>query len=101
MQSGKAAGPDGVPAEYLKALLCNQAALDLVTSSLNQCWQRQEVLSEWHLASVIAIHKKGRIDLCENYRPISLLNLWYKVFAALVHTRLVQAGAEDKEPVRV
>ena len=36
------------------------------------------------------------VDLCENYRPISLLNLGYKVFAALVRKRLVEAGAEAR-----
>jgi hypothetical protein len=67
-----------------------------MTDFLSECWQRKEVHSEWHLATVVAIHKKGPVDLCENYRPISLLNIWYKVFAALVHKRLVTSGAEDR-----
>ena len=83
LQSGKAPGPDGVPAEYLKALLCSQVAVDLMTGFFNKCWQLQEVPSEWHLALVAAIHKKGRIDLCENYRPISLLCVWYKCLPRL------------------
>ena len=48
------------------------------------------------MAHVSAIHKKGHVDLCENYRPISLLNLGYKVFAALVRSRLVEGGAEAR-----
>ena len=47
------------------------------------------------ISATTAIHKKGRVDLCENYRRISLLNVWYKVYAALVHKRLVNAGAEE------
>ena len=96
LRSEKACGPDGVPAEYLKALLGSQSALQEMTSFLSGCWQRCEVPSDWHLATVTAIHKKGRVDLCENYRPISLLSIWYKVFAALIHRRLVDAGAEGK-----
>ena len=92
----KAAGPDSTPAEYLKALLGSSVAVQLLTDFFNQCYQRQELPSEWHHALVSAIHKKGRVDHCENYRPISLLNVWYKVYAALVHKRLVNAGAEER-----
>ena len=92
----RAAGPDGTPAEYLKALLGSNVALQLLADFFNQCYEQQEVPSEWHLAVVTTIHKKGRVDLCENYRPISLLNVWYKVFASLVHKRLVAAGAEQR-----
>ena len=62
----------------------------------SECYQKQEVPCEWHHALVTAIHKKGRVELCENYRPISLLNVWYKVYAALVHKRLVAAGSEER-----
>ena len=89
-------GPDGTSAEYLKALLGSSVALQLMTDFFNQCYQQQQALSEWHHALVTAIHKKGRVDLCENYRPISQLNVWYKVYAALVHKRLVEAGAEKR-----
>jgi hypothetical protein len=58
--------------------------------------RRKEVPNEWHLAQVSAIHKKGRTDSPENYRPISLLCVAYKAFAALIQKRLVKAGAEDR-----
>ena len=96
LRLGKASGPDGTPAEYLKALLGSNVAMQLMTDLFNECYQKQQVPSEWHHAQVTAIHKKGRVDLCENYRPISLLNVWYKVYAALVHKRLVAAGAEER-----
>ena len=87
----RAAGPDGTPAEYLKAFLGSNVAVQLLRDFFNQCYQQQEVPSEWHLAMVTAIHKKGRVDLCENYRPISLLNVWCKVFASL-HSDLLRQG---------
>jgi len=96
LRLGKVSGPDGNFAEYLKALLGSSVALQLMTDFFNQCYQQQQVPSEWHHALVTAIHKKGRVDLCENYRPISLLNVWYKVYAALVHKRLVTAGVEKR-----
>ena len=96
LRLGKAADPDGIAAEYLKALLGSSLALQPITDLFNECFQTQSVPSHWHHAMVTAIHKKGRTDMCENYRPISILNIWYKVYAALIHRRLVDAGAEDR-----
>ena len=43
-----------------------------------------------------SIYKKGSIEDCGNYRPISLLCVAYKVLAAILLRRLQDAGAEDK-----
>ena len=43
-----------------------------------------------------SIYKKGNVELPENYRPISLLSLGYKIFAALVGKRLLDAGVEQR-----
>ena len=40
--------------------------------------------------------KKGDTALPENYRPISLLPVGYKVLAALIHQRLLDGGADEK-----
>ena len=42
-------------------------------------------------ARVVPIYKKGGIDDPSNYRPISLLNSLYKIFASLVRSRMQQA----------
>jgi len=34
-----------------------------------------EVLTDWCLANIFALHKKGPKDLLENYRPISLTSV--------------------------
>ena len=46
-------------------------------------------------ARVVSIFKKGDPKKLANYRPISLLNSFYKIYAALIQRRL--AEAIDKE----
>ena len=40
------------------------------------------------IAKVIAIHKKGSTDNPSNYRPITLLSAFSKIFEKLMHKRL-------------
>ena len=96
LHNGKAPGPDGTPAEYWKVLGDSSEVVQQVTEFVNICWNLRRIPDAWHLAQVTAVHKKGRTDECENYRPISLLNIGYKIFAALLHSRIVQGGAERR-----
>ena len=45
---------------------------------------------------MIPIFKKGDVADPNNYRPISLLAVGYKVLAAVMLARLKEAGAEDR-----
>ena len=96
LDNNKAPGPDGVPPEFWKALSDNADALQQVTDFVNMCWVLKTIPASWRNAQITCIHKKGRTDDCQNYRPISLLAVGYKVFAALLHQRLVEAGAEGR-----
>jgi hypothetical protein len=42
------------------------------------------------------LYKKGDIESCDNYRPISLISVTYKLLATLLLKRLQDAGAEDR-----
>ena len=45
---------------------------------------------------MVSIFKKGSAEDMNNYRPISLLQISYKIFAALILKRLKDANAEDR-----
>ena len=71
LEVGKATGPDQIPAKLLK-----QTA-SVIAPSLckifNKSLQLGSLPSDWKLANVVRVHKKGAKDHEENYRPISLL----------------------------
>ncbi|CAE7032094.1 pol [Symbiodinium natans] len=90
----KAAGPDSIPAEAWQWLDDhNQEALLRV---LNQALLTATIPDDWHHAIVVEIYKgKGPLTDPASYRPISLLNTSYKLFAKIIHTRL-QAALDDR-----
>ena len=42
------------------------------------------------IAKIIPIHKKGSVKLVENYRPISLLSIFDKIFEKIVYSRIIE-----------
>ena len=96
LKSGKAAGRDGIPPEYWHALAGNIEAVQIITLFCQSCWRHKEVPAHWRDARVVAIFKKGDDSLPENYRPISLLSVGYKVFSAILLDRLKKGGAEQR-----
>lgn len=89
LQNAKAPGPDAITNEDL-ALISSvnpQLLLDLV----NAVWEERKVPSMWKSGIVVPIYKgKGDESNPCNYRPISLLNTPYKLFAAMLHARVAQ-----------
>ena len=83
----KSPGPDDVPMEIFKEM--DEESLQSVLNILNQWWLAEKIEPEEALfARVVLLYKKGDTSKMENYRPISLLNSIYKIFAAIVHNRL-------------
>ena len=83
----KAPGPDETPNELFR-LLDDENTLKLL-EFYNDVWEKGEVPVDWKEAIVISLYKgKGADTSPENYRPISLLNSIYKVFASMLQIRL-------------
>jgi len=95
LRKGRASGPDDIPAEYWQAVVEDSANLRWLIDFCSQCLKDARVPEAWQLSHVAAIYKKGSVGSCDNYRPISLLSVGYKLFAALLLRRLQTAGAEE------
>ena len=60
------------------------------------CWDTKSTPSEWHVSKVVPVFKKGSPAECDNYRPISLVSVLYKLYASILLRRLKAAGAEGR-----
>ena len=85
-RNGKSTGPYNIPVKLLKILspyisqplaIIFNASITLGVSS-----------AKLKYAKVIPIHKKGSPSKPSNYRPISLLSIFSKIFEKLMHRRL-------------
>jgi len=91
---GKAPGSDKIPPEFWKVLAGSEPATIELLNMCQACWAQKKIPSQWRVATVVLLYKKGDASLPENYRPISLLPVGYKVLAMMLQRRLQDGGAE-------
>ena len=96
LKKRKATGVDDIPAEFWQVCLDSEDLLQQLLKFINLVWQTCEMPKEWHVAQVACLLKKGNPALADNYRPISLLCVIYKLFSSMLLHRLKKAGVEDK-----
>ena len=90
IDNGKNPGTAGIPGDFLKWLNIEDA-IEVILDLINDIWELETIPTESEIARVVTIYKKGNPDLPENYRPISLLQRLYKVYARLLQNRLAEA----------
>ena len=52
-------------------------------------------------ADLAVIYKKGSTDKPENYRPLALLNIGFKVMASMVQKKISEAMDDRIDPAQV
>ena len=89
IKSGKAAGPDNIPAEALKSDI--EITANMLHLLFKKIWEEEQVPMDWKEGYLIKIPKKGDLSKCENYRGISLLSVPGKVFNRVLLNRMKDA----------
>uniref|UniRef100_A0AA85J9N5 Uncharacterized protein n=1 Tax=Trichobilharzia regenti TaxID=157069 RepID=A0AA85J9N5_TRIRE len=64
LKTGKAAGPDGIPAEALK--MDPETTADLMTPLLEKVWKEGKVPEDWKNGYLFKLPKKGDLSQCKN-----------------------------------
>ena len=87
LKNGRAADSAGICAEFLK--YGGPSVVDILLSTFNEVLLKiPSTPGTWKKTLVTVIFKKGSPELPENYRPISIIPILYKLFSRLLYTRL-------------
>lgn len=93
LKNNKAAGEDGIVAEFLKNLGPN--TLHEITQIIQNIWTTEKIPEDWKTALIHPLHKKGDKTNVNNYRGISLLSVTYKILSSCL-LRRTQDQLEQK-----
>ena len=82
LKKWKSAGADNVPAELVQA--GGEAMISALLTVCNKIWQTGEWPTPWTQSLIITLPKKGNLQLCQNYRTISLISHPSKVMLKIL-----------------
>ena len=95
MSNGKSTKDGDIPVEIFKALATEpDSNLQWLRGLCNYCWRSRTIPDERSTASVAMMFKKGDPADANNYRPICLQSIAYKLFASLMKERFLDAGVD-------
>uniref|UniRef100_A0A803SUT6 Reverse transcriptase domain-containing protein n=1 Tax=Anolis carolinensis TaxID=28377 RepID=A0A803SUT6_ANOCA len=89
----KSPGADGLSTLYYKTF--KEELVPQLVSVMNVVLKKGELPESWKESIIVLVPKQDKdLDLIKNYRPISLLNCDYKIFATILANRIKQALAQ-------
>ena len=88
LKKEKSVGVDNIPAELVQA--GGETMIDVLIEICYRIWRT----GEWTQSLVITLPKKGNLQLCQNYRTISLISHSSKVMLKVILNRLIPQAEE-------
>jgi len=86
LKTNKAAGTDNITGEVNKhgGRILKQKIHKLICN----IWNSEILPAQWNEGIICPVYKKGDRLNCNNYRPVMLLNIAYKIYAIFLNKRL-------------
>jgi hypothetical protein len=97
MKNNKSPVKDGITADMLK--YGGKVVINNLHSVFNKILKEKRIPNNWKESVTIILHKKGDKADIKNYRPITLLNVMYKLLTKILTNRLTTKfdGYQSKE----
>ena len=92
LKKGKSAGVDNISAELVQA--GGETMIDVLTEICNRFWRTKEWPTPWTQSLIITLPKTGNLQLCQNYRTISLTSHSSKAMLKVILNRLKPCAEE-------
>jgi hypothetical protein len=102
--TAKAAGADGIPAEFITKAYTNDSGyvlLDVITDMCNMVLRLGYMPDSWKHKALSPLHKSGPRDDPGNYRPIAVATTLYRIFTAIFAIRLTEYMQHECPPARL
>lgn len=88
-----APGPDGITYETIKQL---KEFWPTLLSCINKCIEFKKIPNSWKTSLITLLYKKGDEKEPINWRPLSLQNAAYKIYAGIISDRLTKWAVINK-----
>ena len=83
----KASGPDSFSPKLIR--LCTNVLTEPLALLYNSCINSSTFPDDFKKAKIIPLHKQFEKLFVDNYRPISLLNCFSKIFERLIYKQVI------------
>ena len=89
----KAHGYDDISNRMIK--LCGKSVVKPLPMVFNNCIDTGTFPDIWKQSTIIPVHKKGDTQIFDNYRPVSLLPIFGKIFEKLLFNSIIDFLVEN------
>ena len=86
LKNNKAAGPDNITAEILKADV--NLSAEILFPIIHKIWSNETFPDDWKNGFITILAKKGDLSKCDSYRGIMLLSIPGKVLSRIILNRM-------------